>query len=384
MYRPRPFVRFVRVSLALIAAQAVLGGGSAAARGWSIVTVPSGGAGSRLTAVSCPASGACEAVGRSSSGPFALRGLRDAWALQPVAHPAPRLGASKSEPTLRSVSCPSSRACLAVGDYTNAGGNEAAFAERWDGSTWGLTSLPGRTPQTVIELGAVSCSAADACLAVGDRMRGIGEPMTATDDAFAETWAGSRWRVSSPQPLSPAGGGGAEGATNDLGAVSCVRGHGCLALGDASTGANCPRCGILAEQQTGRRWLLERPVQVGDLAAVACPAENRCVAVGASAAQLWNGRAWRRRRIPAAFDGHLDAVACPALDACVAAGVDREDHILVVAWNGRAWSRQPTPAPDDARSISVTGVSCRAAGACVLVGSDRGATGRTPLLEVSG
>jgi hypothetical protein len=47
------------------------------------------------------------------------------------------------------------------------------------------------------------------------------------------------------------------------------------------------------------------------------------VAVGGAAAQVWNGRAWKLRRIPAARGGGLTGVSCPTAGACVLVGSDR-------------------------------------------------------------
>jgi hypothetical protein len=43
---------------------------------------------------------------------------------------------------LYGVACTSSKACVAVGSYTNQSGVAMTLAERWNGSTWSIQSSP--------------------------------------------------------------------------------------------------------------------------------------------------------------------------------------------------------------------------------------------------
>jgi hypothetical protein len=104
---------------------------------------------------------------------------------------------------LSAVSCGGwPQACEAVG--TSA--QQYPLAERWNGTSWQVQHppLPGRAGYT--RLDAVSCSAADACMAVGDYQ---GLPI-------AESWDGSRWQLHwLPRPP-------ADNDSADLTAVSCA------------------------------------------------------------------------------------------------------------------------------------------------------------------
>jgi hypothetical protein len=64
---------------------------------------------------------------------------------------------------LNSVSCSSSSACTAVGDSRSATGAYGAVVERWGGSGWTLSRLPGGAGG----LSAVSCLSSVTCTALG-------------------------------------------------------------------------------------------------------------------------------------------------------------------------------------------------------------------------
>jgi hypothetical protein len=148
----------------------------------------------------------------------------------------------------------------------------------------------------------------------------------------------------------------------------------------ASEDSGCNRCGTLAERFNGHRWTLQRHTQTDSLQSVSCPAVKLCVAVGGAAAQVWNGRAWKLRRIPAARGGGLTGVSCPTRKLCVAVGTARHGRVLVERWNGSRWSEQAAPDPVGAKQIAVSGVSCPSPRSCVLVGSYATPAGSTAAL----
>jgi hypothetical protein len=208
--------------------------------------------------------------------------------------------------------------------------------------------------------------------------------MSATTSTLTEQWTGSRWKYQRVQPDTPGDGSGAEDAIDALGGISCSSSSHCTAVGLAFEDSGCNRCGTLAERFNGHRWTLQRPSQADGLQSVSCPATKLCVAVGDAAAQVWNGRAWKLRRIPAARGGGLTGVSCPTRKLCVAVGTARHGRVLVERWNGSRWSPQSASDPSDATHIAVTGVSCPTAGACVLVGSDRTGGHTVSLIETYG
>lgn len=353
--------------------------------GWTPAATPSlavADPSSSLTAVSCAAPGSCMAVGTDAAGVLTLRSLAGHFSPQTAPNPGKGSDASNTMPAPASIACPARRTCLMVGSYTNAAGNDDGFAERWNGTSWALQHTPGQGSDTATTLGAVSCPSVRQCIASGSRADSVGEPMSSTTSAMTEQWSGLDWSYQTHQPGSPAQGAG-ESPDNELTGLSCSSSHRCTAVGYATTGGSCRRCGNLAERLNGRVWALQRPSQAGttdgNLQGVACPSATRCVAVGPSAAQVWNGVTWAFTRI----HGTVTSVSCPTKRHCIAVGTDSH-RVLVERWNGVGWSPQSAPDPRGATRIAVTGVSCPTAGACVLVGSDRTGGHTVSLIETYG
>ncbi len=287
-----------------------------------------------LTGVSCAAR-ACTAVGwyyTSAAGPrrtLAERWDGRRWRVQRTAAP---------DGVLSGVACPAADACLAVGDPAQAwtggrwrrivgGGGLSSVscvsatwcqavgshsAARWTGRSW----QPERVPvpaHRVTTLASVSCVSARYCLAVGDTQRPpAAQPSPRdTDQALAELWNGTRWRMLRPADPAP---------RTVLDGVSCTPRF-CLAVG--ATEAQY----ALAERWTGTGWQVERTPDVNRIGytvldAVSCAARG-CVAVGsyngsALVVERWDGRRWRLTR-----SGSIagpPSVSCAADCVVVAAG----------------------------------------------------------------
>jgi YVTN family beta-propeller protein len=85
---------------------------------------------------------------------------------------------------LDSISCPALNRCIAIGS-TASHGKQSPIAEEWNGTRWLLLKLPGPTSATLSRLTHITCPSARACLAVGNDGR---KPL-------AETWNGRSWRI---------------------------------------------------------------------------------------------------------------------------------------------------------------------------------------------
>jgi hypothetical protein len=175
--------------------------------GWAAQNVPSPSSLSALLGVSCTAVMACTAVGdqETSDGQYGIAlGLSGtAWSVEGTASPV--------NSRLLSVSCTTS-ACTAVG-VSSAGSQltqQYPLAEQLTDGTWTMQTTPN-PGGTFTSLVSVSCTAADACTAVGAQSP-AGSAGNAT---LAETWNGSVWAVQST--VSQAGAAGSQ-----LDAVSCV------------------------------------------------------------------------------------------------------------------------------------------------------------------
>jgi hypothetical protein len=136
---------------------------------WTATTVPlpAGAANPSLTAVSCPSTSACLAVGQYFNGsvfvPLAAKWNGTTWADQ--APPAP---SGSSESGLSGVFCRSATSCEAVGAWLDGSSNSSAFGEGLNGQTWGIqAAVPNGSTDT--ELRGVYCHSATNCTAVGDQ-----------------------------------------------------------------------------------------------------------------------------------------------------------------------------------------------------------------------
>lgn len=370
------------VIVSLMVAVAGLAGAPAAAAatgGWSLQTPPGLGAGesAQLSAVSCTTGGFCAAVGSSSTpdqgGSGALAAVRRGGAWSIVPVPLPSGAIGGS---LSGVSCTSDDACLAVGQYVNAVGYPQMLAEQWTGSGWTAIppALPSGTQQSALD--AVSCSSGDACTAVGG-LTPQPQAQGPSPQTAVERWDGSGWSAQTAPDL-----GGAAPA-----AVACPSDDACVAVGGAGN--------TRAAGWNGSSWTataLPVPADAA-LTGVSCSSDDACTAVGYTAGQgasatvaVRLGAAGWSAQAPPSPDGQgsrLLAVSCPSATACTAGGYAQA--ILAAGWNGAAWSVQSTPDPADAApdvTPQLLGVSCAGTVACVAVGDYETVGGLTlPVIE---
>ena len=214
---------------------------AAAAPSWSVMHTPNARAQQdQLAGVSCATARACVAVGHSINGAGASMLLAKTWngrvwRAESVGVPRGALSAR-----LDSVSCPSARACIAIGQYSNLPGISVPLAERWNGRRWAVLPAPGPGM-----LSAVSCTSARACTAVGDTGFGGGE--------LAERWDGSTWVVQ-PTPGLFRG---------ELAGVSCSSATACTAVGSYLTDDDTHQ--PLAEAWNGTTWVFQATPMLNDL-----------------------------------------------------------------------------------------------------------------------
>lgn len=351
--------------------------------GWSITPTPNPPAGNGLfgaaqgPAVSCPTASVCTAVGlhvRESGLGVTLAERRSGgtWTVQSTPNPP---GAAAS--ALNGVSCPTSSACTAVGQFSVKSGAQLTLTERWNGSNWRIQPTPNPAGSPSSRLFAVACPAADTCTAVG----------TSNSKVLVERWDGSRWRIQSA-PVPP----GAQ--FSELNAVTCTAATSCIAVGDYvnSSGADVS----LAERWNGTSWAIQPTPNPSAqffsvLTGVSCTARGVCEASGASDtgvfAERWNGASWRLQAVPAPAGAQfalLFGVSC-AVSSCEAVGgyFDSSGAFVTLGerWNGAAWRVQPTPNPARASANYLSGVSCPSPSDCTAVGQGNGDGTPFPLGE---
>ncbi|HEV2377774.1 MAG TPA: hypothetical protein VGS19_37130 [Streptosporangiaceae bacterium] len=161
--------------------------------------------------VSCVSASFCEVVGSGPSGESAAMWNGSTWTDQPTPG-----GAGED---LTAVTCLTATSCEAVGALFSQG-NPLALAEAWNGSTWTLQSTPSPSPSQGSTLKSVSCTAADACTAVGDSQASSFGPFR----TLAEVWNGTAWSLRSTPNHVNAG-------QNILNGVSCGASQVCTAVG---------------------------------------------------------------------------------------------------------------------------------------------------------
>ncbi|HEU4462215.1 MAG TPA: hypothetical protein VFR75_06445, partial [Solirubrobacterales bacterium] len=288
---------------------------------WSLKTppaFPSGGKGGALAGVSCTSATECTAVGYylDSSGvqrPLVERWNGAAWAIQTAPLPS---GATSGR--FRSVSCISSSACTAVGEYRNAAGATATLAAQWNGTAWTPESPPNRG--TTDRLRDVSCASASMCWAVGEyapTLKEYGEGKK--EEAVALRWDGAAW-TSGTLPEAPW----------RLNSISCPTTSFCSAVGEDST----------VERWSGGSWVRETMPGPGSPFAISCQQSlvYICYAVGsyltsdgdhiAPMAKYWSGGgAWTEvgatdpfGLVSGATYSTFNDVSCRTLVDCTAVG----------------------------------------------------------------
>jgi hypothetical protein len=362
-----------------VAASGALAGGSSAALGgrtWTVKPTPDpvGAEISVLGSVSCSSARACTAVGSSAASlssftfPLAERWDGNSWRIQ--ATPTPK-GTSD---TLYGVSCPSARACIAVGSaFHSARRQNTALTEIWNGSGWRVQSVPAISGPS--SLYAVSCTSARSCVAVGHT---LGAPQ----HAIIERWDGNTWRIQAIPQLAK---------DTTLVGVSCPQARFCTAVGwNTATGSARP----LALSWSGENWQVQavplpRHAPAGLFDAVSCTSAKACTATGTdfshpggpTLAERWNGKTWRVQRTPnpanislSSSEVALDGVSCSSAKACTAIGEYTPDHAaayFIESWNGKRWRLEPAPHPSDFAHGALLGISCASA-RCAAVGAYAG------------
>jgi hypothetical protein len=337
---------------------------------WSITPTPNpvGAADAQLNQLSCTAATACTAVGyyTREGGTLTLveRWNGTEWMIQESPVPS-----ESTDVQLHGVSCASASVCTAVGYYLSASSSQEALAERWNGTSWTLQTVPSPQGSTSTRLGAVSCPTVGVCTAVGTYAS------TGTGHALAERWNGTAWHV---QPTPDKG-----STDNELSGVSCTGASACNAVGSASGST-------LAERWSGAKWVVqETPMSaVGSaLSGISCNSATACQAAGdngegGSLEELLSGSEWSIRTTPHGSDDS-DDVSCTSSNACTAVGsyyplgpLDEEGStILAERWNGTTWSAQRVPSPVGTTTAIFAAVSCTAVSSCTAAGSYTSTTG---------
>jgi hypothetical protein len=246
-----------------------------------------------LSAVSCPTTHACVALGLRILGEN--NATSEVWNGTAWTVRAIRKLHGTTYSSLSGISCLSAKRCIAVGDYqVNNSSKSKTLVERWNGTSWSIIKTPNRKDGVNgDDLSGVSCSSKNSCIAIGSSSR-----TSAGNRTLVEQWNGKAWTIeASPNPKTAVG--------DSLQAVSCSSAHRCMAVGGFSGTSTGSR--PLAERWNGRTWTIKALLAPsGDsyavLAGVSCASPNACLAVGTGSDggqaetavdETWNGTKWR-------------------------------------------------------------------------------------------
>jgi hypothetical protein len=312
-----------------------------------------------MTAVSCPTTLACWAVGGFDSTGVVMvtsNGART-WTRQVV----------PAAISLWGVSCFSASRCVAVGESTS--GTTGEILRTADG---GAKWVQSRTP-AISYLDAVHCVSAEFCVAVGASI------VTTTD-------GGVHWR-SAPLPSG----------VWYFGGVTCTSMSDCLAVG--TTTASNPVAITATTTDGGADWIgrgIGQPFVDSSLAAVSCWTVSDCTAVGSSdngglaLTSTDGGDSWTLASLPADFE-NVSGVSCLSSSDCVAVGTLASYYgFLTSADGGLTWTSQMADQVDGAGlGLSCASTTfCATAGegtrgsAAVLVTGDGGDTWTSPVIPI--
>ena len=173
---------------------------------WSIEATPepTGALAAIFYGVACTSAGTCTGVGAYNSSGVVLTLAEEwsgtAWSAQATPNPS---GAQES--VLSGVACTSAGPCTAVGQSVNKKGAEVTLAEALNDGSWSIETTKNVPGPLYSVLQGVSCTAANACAAVGASVNDAGIEAT-----LAELWNGSAWSVQKLPKLSGAENAGLE------------------------------------------------------------------------------------------------------------------------------------------------------------------------------
>jgi hypothetical protein len=152
--------------------------------------------------------------------------------------------------------------------------------------------------------------------------------------------------------------------------------------------------GSAAERWNGKAWFVQKlhfpDTPALQLGAVSCASASACTAIGTGyvnsentfgGVERWNGKTWSPQRLSTAKpNASVGGVSCPSNKACTIVGGANKTApppgggTLAERWNGINWSIQPTANATDGDPGSLygagalTGVSCTSGTTCMAVG----------------
>jgi hypothetical protein len=161
---------------------------------WSIVGSPDvSGVSNDLTSVSCVSASFCMAAGYTFNSSFVEQTLVEKWnGTTWSIVTSPDTGASEDN-FLWGVSCPATSFCMADGYYDDPSGNQLTLIEKWAGGKWTISTSPNPSPAAspaLDSLWSVSCVSSKFCMAAGDYWN-----TSDVQQNLIEKWTGAKWLI---------------------------------------------------------------------------------------------------------------------------------------------------------------------------------------------
>lgn len=344
-----------------------------------------------LTAITCPSTGFCIAVGTytpeepyNSLGypqPFTDILSDDSWTASVPPLPSNTDGGYA---TLTSVSCSSAGACVAVGEYPVSNVGFQPLIETLANGTWTALQAPlpsdASTSQQTAQLTDVSCASDGTCAAVGSYTF----PGAELPGPFIETFLNDAWSASVP-PV-PSG----DTDVNGIGNVSCASASTCIISVDNFYEA------LSSGQWEAADFPVPTAMQSVSIGPVTCLQSGFCLATGnydsddeqqtGSVFETYSDGTWTASLAPVPSDARdptentlfLGMPTCVSANSCVTVG---EYETTSEAWqtfseldSSGSWTIADIPVPSDASLTSgngpqPTGLSCSSGPTCTVIGT---------------
>jgi hypothetical protein len=243
---------------------------------WSIVNSPDvSGVSNDLTSVSCVSASFCMAAGYTFNSSFVEQTLVEKWnGTSWSIVTSPDTGASEDN-FLWGVSCPATSFCMADGYYNDASGNQLTLIEKWAGGTWSISASPNPSPAAspaLDSLWSVSCVSSKFCMAAGDYWN-----TSDVQQNLIEKWTGAKWLIVKSPDTSTA-------LENGLYAgVSCASTSFCMDATFAASTSGFNQTLTLEWAGTSWKIVPSKNTsssQDNQVQATSCPTTSFCLAVG--------------------------------------------------------------------------------------------------------
>lgn len=284
--------------------------------------VPVQGTATAFADVDCVGTDWCMAVGSMGYLPMVQIWDGASWSVVQ----APPIAPSTDGAEMVSIECATTSSCVARIDRFPDGADDYEFAVAWDGEHWLDVPPGGVLDGPFPDVAPYSCSSAGSCLLVLQRPR------------VTVVWDGAQF-TSTPYAVSD--------PSWDVAAVSCPAADDCLALveGGLVRWDGSSWSAVVAGSEPPPGIVLSEG-GFGSSVPFACASTNDCVTQGkafpggARVGLHWDGLAWSTDPFPAA--NALADLSCAGPGACVGvtAGAGSPE---TVAWNGDTWYAAPAP-----------------------------------------